>query len=416
MVAWCRISNRTRFGAVHGARSLAWAAMDLLLAWHLHVRIGLGGTQTGWAMCLFLVTGGAATALAGHLLTRYERSGAAIIRLQLPATCVTALLLWAQFAVTGAAAAIAAGIAFRLSYAVQDVTQNTLAALLPRDDADARGYAGLRVMLSAAARCLIVVAFALAPAGGMAPLLPIVGALMIASAVALRGATLAPRSNLRCASERDREMPTGWLALLLDWIMAATLLPIVSRLLIFAPPTASIWGSGAVLLGAYCLGTVIGPTVRARLGRRVALALVVASAAVLTLPVDLGTIARITAALMHGIGFSIVNVYLWAETSRMAMDEAQAGRHRDAAIFGTVIMIIHFATAVGMTILGPLIDLLDAGHHQAPAIGLVLTTIGALTLVRPGSRHRPRRRRVRRQYSHSVEENGRPADRNMAVT
>jgi Na+/melibiose symporter-like transporter len=389
MVAWLLPSNRARFGAAHAARSLAWAAIDLLLAWHLHVRVGLTGVQTGWLLCLFLLVGAVATALAGRALDRGRATGARAVRVQLPATCITAMLLWAQFAVHGATAAIAVGLAFRLSYAVQDVAQNMLAALLPRDDADARGYARLRVMLSAGTRCLIVAGFALATARGMVALLAVVGALMVASAFGLRGATFAPHAPARPADRGARAIPAGLPALLLAWVMTATLLPTVTRLLIFAPPVAGAWSGGVALLGGYCLGTLIGPALRELLGRSVVLAIVVASGALLIVPLGIGPTARIAAAVLHGIGVSIINVHLWAATSQLAIDERRAGRNADGTIFGAVIMTLHLATALSMVILGPLIDQLGDGGHQAPAISLVLTAFGAIMIACAG--HRPKR-------------------------
>lgn len=382
MVARLFPSNRARFGAAHAARSLGWAAVDMLLAWHLHVRVGLTGTQTGWLSCLFLLIGGVATALAGHTLSRWQASGAFVVRIQWPATCLTAILLWAQFAVHGAAAAIVAGLAFRLTYAVQDVAQNMLAAMLPRDDTDARGYARLRVTLSALTRCAIVAGFAAATVtgDGMSPLLALVGALMIASAVALRGVTFPSRATPRPARPHDRAIPAALAMLLLRWAMVGTLLPAITRLLIFTRPHDGGWASGAVLLGGYCLGTTLGPALRGALPRSFVVAIVVASGALLILPLGVAPGVRIVAAMLHGVGVSIINVRLWSATSRLAMDEARGGYRREGVIFGTVILTLHLSTAVSMAMLGPLIERLEAGQYQAALVSLLLTTIGTLAI------------------------------------
>ncbi len=414
MITRLLTSNRLRFGAAHGTRSLGWAAVDLLLAWHLHVRVGLTGVETGWLLCLFLTLGGGATALAGYAFSRCHAADATVVRVQVPATFVTAIMLLAQFSVSGTVAAVATGVAFRLSYAVQDVAQNMLAALLPPDDAEARRYARLRVTLSAATRCLIVGGFATATSAGMADLLAVVGALMIVASLGLRNVTFPARAPIRPALRHDRPVPSGLPSLLLRWVMATTFLPTVTRLLIFAPSPANAWGTGAVLLGSYCLGTMLGPALRRSLGRSAVLTIVVASGTILSLPPVLGTAARVAAAVLHGVGLSVITVQLWAATSRMAMDEARTGRRQDGTIFGTVILTLHLATAISMAMLGPLIDQLDTARSHAPAVGLLLTTIGVLAIAGSGTWPRSSSRRTIGLAPAMIRRKSRPATLPMA--
>lgn len=286
-----RLFNRVRFGAAHGARSLGWSAVDMLLAWHLHVRVGLTGVHTGWLTFAFLVLGGVATFLVGFALSRLRAAGPMVVRVQLFATIATAVLLWAQFAVQDAAAAIVAGMGFRLAYAVQDVAQNMLASLLPEDEADAGDYARLRVTLSAITRCLIVTGFALTTRAGMTMLLALIGMAMVASATGLRGAVFPPRPLAEPAASRT--IPPGLPALLLQWLVVMTLLPTMSRLLVFTPVVAEQPRSGAWLLGAYCIGLVIGPLLRDTIGRPLTLALVIASGAMI-LPPPFGNLFQLS--------------------------------------------------------------------------------------------------------------------------
>ena len=117
-------SNLRRFGAAHAARSLGWAVVDLLFAWHLHMNVGLTGVETGWWLFLLLGIGGVATLLAGFMLSRWAADGYMVIRIQVPATIAAAILMCVQFQVADTCLVIAAGVAFRIAYAVQDVAEH----------------------------------------------------------------------------------------------------------------------------------------------------------------------------------------------------------------------------------------------------------------------------------------------------
>lgn len=379
--------NRRLFGTAHATRSLGWSVVDLLLGWHLHVRLGLTGTQTGWLLFSFFLVGGTATLLAGIALSRCHAGGSLVTRVQLPAAMATAALLSIQFSTGNLIGAVVAGLAFRLTYAVQDVAQNMLASLLPANVADAGRYARLRVILSAMSRCIVVGGFALEPPVGMTVTLLPIGVGMIASAFALRRLVFPFRPEVSLASTRlDRGMPVGLLKLLLAWTIAASLLPTLNRLLIFSPAMNGLDRSGAWLLGGFCFGSVIGPILRDYVKRPILIAMVAASGLVMILPIPFpgGAACTIAGAIVHGMAVSMIGVHLWTATSRIAMDEARRGCSSDGVVFGSVILTIHLASATGMLVLGPLIGGFEAGRPGFALTALALTLAGAVLVIAIG--------------------------------
>lgn len=378
----CRLSNRIRFGAAHGARSLAWSTVDLLLAWHLHVRVGLSGVQTGWLLCGFLLVGGVATFLVGLAFSRRGATGPAVVRAQWPAALATAVLFWAQFRVREVAAVIAVGLAFRLTYAVQDVAQNMLASLLPADEADARGYARLRVILSALSRCMVVAGFALVSPTTLVLLAGAVGLIIAVSATGLRGTVFPERPRDCTAGRAPGAIPSGLFGLLIGWVMVVALLPTVSRLLVFTPSVAGALPGGPWLLGNFWLGAIVGPLLRPSVRPVAMLALIAASATMIVWPAPIAVAGLwpIAGAAVHGAAFSIVGVQFWAATSRLAMADADRGRSSDGLVFGSVLLTIQIATAAGMLLIGPLIEGVERGGRDAPGRALALTLAGGVAI------------------------------------
>lgn len=361
--------------------------VDLLLAWHLHHGLGLTGTQTGWALFAFLSLGGAVTFAVGSAFTRSGASDVAVVRTQLAATIVVAPFLLLQFRVEGATAAIAVGLVFRIAYAVQDVAQNMLASLLPEDEEDVRRYARLRVALSAATRCGVAGAFAVAMSGGMTAVLALIGIVMIASAVALLPVRFPERSRIGSAPRSGgATIPIGMPRLILAWSAAAALLPTLNRLLVFTPPMPGLPRPGAWLLAGFCLGSVLGPILRDSGGRAALLAVILTSglAIVLPLPYFPHAILSVGGAMMHGAAISVIGVRLWSATASVATADAGRGRNGDGLVFGSVILTIHLSSAAGMLVLGSLIERFEAGGSSAPAIALLITFAGAVLIARLG--------------------------------
>lgn len=376
-----KASNRYRYGAAHAARSLCWSTVDLFLAWHIHEKVGLGGLQTGVVLFVLLAVGGTATFLIGLAFSRYPLSGIRMVRLQVYATMGVALSLVGQFAIAGPLATILVGLCFRLCYAVQDVTQNVLGMMLPADDCEVHLYARQRVILSAVTRCLVVTGIAFTSPALITPMLSLIGVAMITSAASLRGLSF-PRLRLEGATKGQAALPRALPSLLFSWVIAGALLPTLSRILIFTPSTTGLPQPGFWLLSAFCLGSIVGPLLPSSRHPSLSILLIVASGAVMILPVPFvgDGILRMGAAMFHGIGVSSIGVRLWARTSRLAIAEADRGHSNAGLIVSSVILTIQLASAVGMLILGPLIERFETGWSAAGLLALGLTGTGALLI------------------------------------
>ncbi len=383
------MGNHGRFAAAHAARSLGWATTDLLLAWHLHSVVGFAGATVSLLLAVFLSTGALANLGVGFLLTVRRASSADYVRLQLVGAVATAILLAAQFLVIDPVAVIVVGVAFRIAYAVQDVPQNALGSLLPRDNGDAKRYARLRVTLSGVMRVAAISVHLLlsrSAADGIA--LAVIGGLIVASALGLRELRFPAASRIRSAViEREPSWPSGLPKLLSGFIAAAALLPTLSRLLIFAPTIAGeMPQAGGWMLAAFCVGSVAGPFLHYRLsvafGERIALlsGIIVVLASALVVTIGGAVPVRALGAAMHGIGLGAVGVHLWTSAARVAMDDAASGPRRDGLVASAVILTTHVSMAVGALFLAPLIDAYEAGDPAAALAAFVVVTVGGVVL------------------------------------
>ncbi|MDJ0277154.1 hypothetical protein QLH51_10150 [Sphingomonas sp. 2R-10] len=374
-------SNLRHFGAAHAARSLGWSVVDLLFAWHLHVNVGLTGVETGWSLFLMLGIGGVATLLAGFTLSRRIADGPTIVRVQVPATIAAAILLCVTFQTSNAFLVIAAGAAFRIVYAVQDIAQNMLTSLLPTDDRDADRYARLRVTLSAGARCCVVTAFAVS-VSILPAMLAVIATAAVASAISLRRVVFPRRPDAGHRMDASTySMPAGLARLLLSWAVAAMLLPTLNRLLIFSTSPPLLPRSGVWLLAGFCVGSMIGPLWKhPTAGKLLTATILSALSMIVVLPGGAGLTAHVIGAVFHGVALSVFGVQLWGATARLAMTQARTGYRADGIIFGSVILTLHFASAAGMLVVGPLIEGVEAARLAFVFVAVATTVFGALLL------------------------------------
>lgn len=379
-----------RFGMAHTARSIGWSITDLLLAWHIHVVIGMDGRQTGMLLFAFLFTGGLANLVFGSWLTRTRATSFIYVRAQLVGALGAAPLLVAQFLVVTPAMVVAVGIAFRITFALQDVPQNALAALLPVNAAEAGIYARLRVMLSAAAR-LLVIGVGLAMAGsfsavGVSLALGITATAMVGTAVGLLGVRFPPQAEPIAMKRQSTGGPSGLARLLMTFGVAGALLPTLNRLMIFSPATVATPGLGGWLLAAFCLGTMAGPFV----GRWISTAFSERHAVAIVLLTIIGSglllIApgllwpRLIGAGVHGMALGAVGARLWSSASAVAMATRRNGQTGDGLVFGSVIFVTHLSMALGMLLAGPLIEGVEAGRASASLTALAITSAGVILI------------------------------------
>ena len=168
--------------------------------------------------------------------------------------------------------------------------------------------------------------------------------------------------------------------MILAFAIATTLLPTLSRLLIFFPNFGSENPQGALLLTLFCLGCALGPTIQHTVDLAVSKPLT-DTFAMLIVALS-GLAIGLPSATLHGVGLAAIGVRLWAKAASVAMNDATAsGRRRDALIFGAVVSCIHFSSALGLLILGPAIEGFTQGSNNAIAFATLVTALSAFGIV-----------------------------------
>lgn len=261
---------RSAFGAGHFAKSAAWYLTDLLLAYYVHVRVGLSAWDTGLLLFSSMAFGAVLDLLAAFLLRRAEGNRGRILSIQFVAGLATAAALLAIFTPLGAEAyplaQLAAALAlFRVAYAFYDVAQNGLVSLLPESEEDARLYVVWRQALSGLARIgvaslgLLLLKEGAAgreglAAGGIALLIAVTSAWLFRWA----GRSEPPGT---LASAQWFALPRGLARLLLAGAALAGPLSLAARMVPFVESQDRNYEAGAALLFAFVLGTLVGPMV-----------------------------------------------------------------------------------------------------------------------------------------------------------
>ncbi|WP_165830990.1 MFS transporter [Sphingomonas pokkalii] len=389
---WSPARVRHRFGAAHFAKSMVWSFSDLLLAWFLHAVLHIPVERVALLLFVLLLVGAVCNAAAGALITWSRMSRRALVRLHFLASIATTIALLAQFADNGGVGtALAAGILFRIAYALYDVPQTAMTSLLPRDSGDAHRYVALRTTLGAVARLIVTaanLAIAQLPAAlfttGALPLLLGFGVLVVATAWILRDADAGapPAASCEAPARASLRPPQGTLPILTAFFLSTLGFATLSRLLLFYPPAPGLTALGAWLLLLFSVGTVLGPSLALHWIRRCGWnRACIASAALgmacalplLTLPGLPGPL--LGGAFGYGLGLGAAGALLWqAATDVVRVHAERCGERADALVFGLVIFTIHIAIAIALGAL-PLAVLVPALSSGAGIVwpGLAIT-------------------------------------------
>ena len=376
---WNPARVRHRFGAAHFAKSMVWSFSDLLLAWFLHTVLHIPVQRVALLLFVLLLVGAICNAGIGALITWSRMSRRALVRLHFFASIATTIALLAQFAGSGGVGtALAAGILFRIAYALYDVPQTAMTSLLPRDSGDAHRYVALRTTLGAVARLIVTaanLAIAQLPAAlfttGALPLLLGFGVLVVATAWVLRDADAgAPPAASQAATPRaSLRPPPGTLPILIAFFLSTLGFATLSRLLLFYPPAPGLAALGAWLLLLFSVGTVLGPSLALHWIRRCGWDRACLASAALGMAGALPLLASpgqpwplLGAAFGYGLGLGAAGALLWqAATDVVRVHAERCGERADALVFGLVIFTIHIAIALGALPLAVLVPALASG-------------------------------------------------------
>lgn len=376
--------NRVRYAFAHGTRSIAWSTVDLLLAWHLHVVLDLSGVEASALVFAFLVIGALAGLAAGYWLSHSRARAKSYVRLQLISGIAASTLLAFQFLAVSTIVAVVAGVLFRVAFAIQEVTQNALASLLPRDDEETKTYARIHVVLSSAARLIVLVAHILALSfQDFVSRVAIIVGMAVLTMIGTFGLSGVQFPDTRPSpSSFSRHAFHGRLGrLLLAFAISTIMMPTLTRLLIFLPGLPGATNLASWMVGSYYIGSMSGPLLHARLmssryARFVAplcVAVAGVSATIVLFPFPASV--RGASAVAHGIALSMLVVGLWSDAAIAARKDGS-----DGLVFGSVTFTMSIASAIGALLMGPLIERIEAHDWTAIMAAIMLTTVGAWSI------------------------------------
>jgi len=390
---------RRAYGAGHFAKSLAWTFTDLLLAYYANVRLGLSAAETGLLLFFSMAYGAVLDIGVAFVLRRDEGSRRRILLIQFAAGLATATALVIVFSpVRGdlppfAYLVIALGL-LRTAYAVYDVAQNALVSLLPSDEADAHRYVVLRQTLSAVARlCVAAISFLIidksAPAGREILLASVIAMLIVATASWILAWAGPVRAVDPPRAAGGLRLPAGAGRLLLAAAVHSGPFNMTARMVTFVERSGGSDHTGASLLFAMVLGTLIGPIAIGRLrgdlgGPWTALAFtalgIAAGAAFLVDPRS-GTVALV-ACCAYGVSLGATTTLFWRGMSAAIRDHARrTGERTDLTAFALLTATLKLASAVFGGAVGLALDGFRAGEW-ATSLGLgVVMTLGGLCFI-----------------------------------
>ncbi|WP_404713810.1 MFS transporter [Sphingomonas sp. MMS24-J13] len=391
---------RRFFAAAYFSKSLAWSFTDVLMAFFLHVGIGYSAIDTGALLFVMLSFGALSNILVGLLIDALKTKRRILLDMHLCGALLIVATAWAQFglAFEHSGGFILAALMFRLAFALYDVPQTAMISLLPDGDAEATAYVRLRSSLAAIARLAVTVANLLL-AGWPGPIVHFgAGVVLAAISIAIIStAWLLRRSATRPAASGPRPvpksrrfaLPIGTVRLLGSFALAVAAMPVISRLLIFAPSTAALPRLGAWLLVLFTLGSVAGPLLTTRIEKQHgwhrtwlgSIGLAVLSGDVLLFTIRGPVAIALGLAFLHGVGLGVMGTLQWQTASRLVRDHAaRTGQRTDGFLFGLVIFTIQCAVAIGSLLFAPLLDDFAAGGTSSALIKSALVSMSGIAI------------------------------------
>ena len=391
------------YGLAHLGKSLFWYAGEILFAFYLTEQIGLPAAQMGVVLGLGLIVSAGIDVIIATRFRRTLANARASGRLQFFGSILCALAFLGVFLGFripegfGFGYALAAGLAFRVAFAVFDLPQNALMALATSDSASRDRVASTRIWFSGVA--ILIVALAVgplvaepdSPAGAMRFLAlalcvgvpAIVGAAALARAVSHGDLPEAAESGARLDSPPFPRIPALFWLLIALMVVTSLATPIFSKL---EPYFASfvirspLWGG--VVISAMALGIVLGQPAWAGLCRRHSRAKVMIGAAgaqivalmcFWALPIEAGPGFAVTA-FVFGIGNGGVGMVLWGAFSEMV---ARSATGHEGLFYATFTATAKVTLGVGGLGLGAALALIDYRGGANASIVTLMTTIPA---------------------------------------
>lgn len=383
ILTWAFLNRSKRvllvsFGLGQFGRSVLWCLVDLLIGYHLAIRVGLSGQFVGSLLLISFIIGGTCELLTAIWVSSRPASGTAALRLQAiaGAICAAAALVLLAPAPTSLSLTLmyvgTASLVFRIAYAVFDVCQNALTSLLPISDVEVSQYVLVRTIASSIGRLLASIATfgairahadQFADVKAFATVVPLV--LLGIVGLAVVGRQRVAEQDVAAATASKGCLPyRSLIRPVTAMICSVALLGLIGRLLPLVAVREADIADGAMLTFAMVCGTIIGPFFgTSRTARRAprssgqaAAALGIVSGSALLLP--LGWITAVSFALLYGAAIAAISNVIWERVALVVTNHAvrSGGERVDLMAFAVLTASINVALAVSSGLLGLLLD------------------------------------------------------------
>jgi Na+/melibiose symporter-like transporter len=394
---------------------LVWCLSDLLIAYHLNVRIGLSARLTGMILFGSFILGAGLDILVATWVARMGSPLRNTLLLQAIAGCAAVLAALALFWPTprgGEAACFVylclASVLFRTAYSVLDVTQNALTSLLPQRVDEVRSYVAVRTIVSSlgrlAASFLVFLAMGAAtdPFADFKVILVIVAPVMISVIGLSRAAMPTTFIDPPGVEFRWLSLPYRRLAIpLVVMICHVGLLGLVTRLIPLLRASGQEAPTNSSLIVTMVCGTVVGPLLLSlgvpdavdRRSAAVSLPLVTAIvSAGLLMP--LPGMWPLVLAFILGAGSMALTNLIWERVAWIVRQEAStSGVRIDIGAFALLTACIQIGIAISNVFLGSVLDGLKSGVPSSFITTVIIIAAGGvMTAVGLGTRAQPSKR------------------------
>jgi glycoside/pentoside/hexuronide:cation symporter, GPH family len=402
--------STTVYGLAHLGKSLFWYASEILFAFYLTEQVGLPAAQMGIVLGLGLIVSAGIDLVIATRFRRTLSDAAATGRLQFAGSVLCAAAFLGVFlgfwipAYFSFAYALAAGLAFRVAFALFDLPQNALMALATGDSAGRDRVASTRIWFSGVA--ILIVALAVGPlvadpessAGAMRYLMlallvgvpAVIGSAALAQVVSRMDPAASETTRARAEATAFPRPPAVFWLLMILMVVTSLATPIFSKL---EPYFASfvirspLWGG--VIISAMALGVILGQPAWTLLCRRHSRAKVMIGAAWAQIasllcfwiwPID-GPVGFTFAAFVFGLGNGGVGMVLWGAFSEMV---AQTAKGHEGLSYAAFTATAKVTLGLGGLGLGAALALIDYRGSESATLVTLMTTVpaaGAVVIV-----------------------------------
>lgn len=378
------------------SRSVLWCTVDLLIGFHLIVRLSIGAHAAGALLAITFALSAIPDFFVARWLARKADPIAAALRMQLLfgiLAFLSATLLFGVVPVLPEWEIVylyVTSLVFRFTYAAFDVSQNALVSLLPSPTGSAGLFVTVKLFASSLGRlaAAVLVAWAVATEGDLLADAKTLAVISIPFAITVYALSCAKPGRTAPAHMPSTfefgHLPIAALALpVVATVCEVGLLGLTGRLMPLFPKEAGGASPSSLIVAMVC-GTVVGPWLGFVAGRRrvprlvliaVASACATWSAVNLLHPVGVGT--GLVMAALYGTGLAVLTNFVWEQVSTVVRDHAaRHGTRIDAPAFAVITTAIKIAIALSAALFGLFLDAFRQGSSGSVQSITILLVVG----------------------------------------